>query len=257
MPKLQAGCTLTAQDGMVVKTARTLAAGRRGPELDARVHPRQPSARLPCLRQGRRVPAAGPDVPLRARHHAHDVPEAHLREADPDLAADRARPRALHPLLPLHALQRASPRTAARRDQPRRAVGDRHVRGRAVHRPLLRQRDRALPGRRAHLDAVPLRGAAVGDPERADRLRALPGRLQHAATTREGKVKRILSRNHPEIDEGWLCDKGRFAYAHLGARDRITSPLRKAGPRRFEELLVGRRARRAPRSCCARGGRRR
>ena len=33
------------------------------------------------------------------------------------------------------------------------------------------------------------------------------------ATTREGKVKRILSRNHPEVDEGWLCDKGRFAFA--------------------------------------------
>ena len=44
---------------------------------------------------------------------------------------------------------------------------------------VLRQRDRALPGRRADLDAVPLRGAPVGDPERPDRLRPLPGRLQH------------------------------------------------------------------------------
>src|SRR5256712_9548806 len=35
-----------------------------------------------------------------------------------------------------------------------------------------------------------------------------------SATTREGKVKRILSRNHPEVDEGWLCDKGRFAFPH-------------------------------------------
>jgi NADH dehydrogenase/NADH:ubiquinone oxidoreductase subunit G len=57
-----------------------------------------------------------------------------------------------------------------------------------------------------------------------------------SATTREGKVKRILSRNHPEVDEGWLCDKGRFAYSHLGARDRITAPLVKAGPRRFEQV---------------------
>jgi NADH dehydrogenase/NADH:ubiquinone oxidoreductase subunit G len=56
------------------------------------------------------------------------------------------------------------------------------------------------------------------------------------ATTREGRVKRVLSRNHPEVDEGWLCDKGRFAFDHLHARDRITTPLRKAGPRRFEEL---------------------
>jgi len=57
-----------------------------------------------------------------------------------------------------------------------------------------------------------------------------------SATTREGKVKRVLSRNHPEVDEGWLCDKGRFAYSHLRARDRITAPLVKAGPRRFEEV---------------------
>src|SRR5881392_4472639 len=53
------------------------------------------------------------------------------------------------------------------------------------------------------------------------------------ATTREGKVKRILSRNHPEVDEGWLCDKGRFAYSHLYARDRIRDPLRKSGSRRL------------------------
>jgi NADH dehydrogenase/NADH:ubiquinone oxidoreductase subunit G len=48
-----------------------------------------------------------------------------------------------------------------------------------------------------------------------------------SATVREGKVKRILSRNHPEIDEGWLCDKGRFVYSHLRAGDRIEDPLRK------------------------------
>jgi NADH dehydrogenase/NADH:ubiquinone oxidoreductase subunit G len=57
-----------------------------------------------------------------------------------------------------------------------------------------------------------------------------------SATTREGKVKRVLSRNHPEVDEGWLCDKGRFAFSHLQAPDRIEDPLRKTGPRRFEAL---------------------
>src|SRR6202008_4629447 len=48
-----------------------------------------------------------------------------------------------------------------------------------------------------------------------------------SATTREGKVKRILSRNHPEIDQGWLCDKGRFAFPHLYSDDRIEDPLRR------------------------------
>src|SRR4029434_6800266 len=47
-----------------------------------------------------------------------------------------------------------------------------------------------------------------------------------AATTREGKVKRILSRNHPEIDDGWLCDKGRFAFSHVYASDRLTDVCR-------------------------------
>ena len=56
-----------------------------------------------------------------------------------------------------------------------------------------------------------------------------------SVTIREGKVKRILSRNHPEIDRGWLCDKGRFTYPHLRAEDRVTSPLRR-GPKGLEEI---------------------
>ena len=48
-----------------------------------------------------------------------------------------------------------------------------------------------------------------------------------SVTIREGKAKRVLSRNHPEVDQGWLCDKGRFSYGHLQARDRITTPLRR------------------------------
>ena len=53
------------------------------------------------------------------------------------------------------------------------------------------------------------------------------------ATTREGKVARILCRNHPEIDEGWLCDKGRFAYDHLHAGDRIRRADRPRAPARL------------------------
>src|SRR6476659_992624 len=53
---------------------------------------------------------------------------------------------------------------------------------------------------------------------------------------REGKVRRILSRNHPEVDEGWICDKGRFAFAHLYAEDRIVDPLRRVRGRGLEEV---------------------
>ncbi len=56
------------------------------------------------------------------------------------------------------------------------------------------------------------------------------------ATTREGNVARVLSRNHPEIHEGWLCDKGRFAYDHLRAEDRIRTPLLRVRRRGFQEV---------------------
>ena len=49
-------------------------------------------------------------------------------------------------------------------------------------------------------------------------------------------MKRIISRNHPEVDEGWLCDKGRFAYPHLYADDRIVDPLAREHRRGFTVL---------------------
>ena len=60
-----------------------------------------------------------------------------------------------------------------------------------VPRALLRERDRALPGRRADLDAVPLPGAARGRSRTCRPSAALcPAGCNIRATTREGKVKR-------------------------------------------------------------------
>jgi len=55
-------------------------------------------------------------------------------------------------------------------------------------------------------------------------------------TVREAKAKRVLSRNHPEVDEGWICDKGRFAFGHLYADDRILQPIKRVRRRGFEEV---------------------
>ena len=57
MPKLQTSCSTVCTDGMVVSDARSR--DDDGARRRARVPARQPSARLPGLRQGRRVPAAG------------------------------------------------------------------------------------------------------------------------------------------------------------------------------------------------------
>ena len=50
-------------------------------------------------------------------------------------------------------------------------------------------------------------------------------------TVREGGVRRVLSRNHPEVDEGWLCDRGRFTHGHLRAGDRYLQGLVRGAPR--------------------------
>ena len=57
-------------------------------------------------------------------------------------------------------------------------------------------------------------------------------------TVREGKAQRVLSRNHPEVDDGWLCDKGRFAFGHLRAGDRIREPLLRVRRRGFDQVTI-------------------
>ncbi|GAB3911081.1 NADH-quinone oxidoreductase subunit G [Kibdelosporangium lantanae] len=42
---------------------------------------------------------------------------------------------------------------------------------------------------------------------------------------RRGKVMRKLAGNDPEVNEEWICDKGRFAFRYIGAPDRILRPL--------------------------------
>ncbi|WP_267244998.1 NADH-quinone oxidoreductase subunit G [Streptomyces sp. PR69] len=42
---------------------------------------------------------------------------------------------------------------------------------------------------------------------------------------RRGKVMRRLAADDPEVNEEWLCDKGRFAFRYAQQRDRLTGPL--------------------------------
>ena len=37
------------------------------------------------------------------------------------------------------------------------------------------------------------------------------------------KVLRVLARDNEEVDDGWLCDKGRFGYQAIHSPERITS----------------------------------
>ncbi|MFD8550255.1 NADH-quinone oxidoreductase subunit G, partial [Streptomyces fradiae] len=42
---------------------------------------------------------------------------------------------------------------------------------------------------------------------------------------RRGKVMRRLAAEDPEVNEEWLCDKGRFAFRYAQTRDRLATPL--------------------------------
>ena len=218
--KLQAGCTLTVQEGMVVRTAATSVTAADGQEATLEFilvnHP------LDCP-----VCDKGGECPLQDLTFRYGPGKT--RMTFPKLTFDKP-----IPVSPLIALDRercilcyrctrfseevSEDGLLVARNRGARVVID--LRGRAVPLAVLGQRHRALPGRRADLDALSLRGPPVGHPERA---RCAPAARSAATYPRRSarKVKRS-SRNHPEIDRGWLCDKGRFTYPHLRARDRIT-----------------------------------
>jgi NADH-quinone oxidoreductase subunit G len=55
-----------------------------------------------------------------------------------------------------------------------------------------------------------------------------PAQCNVTLTVRDERVLRVLARDNPEVDDGWLCDRGRFAYPAL-AEGRITEPLIRDG----------------------------
>ena len=230
MPKLQTSCSTPVKDGMVVHTQTDRV--RHAAERGRRVPARQPSARLPGLRQGRRVPAAGHHLRLGPRPLAVHRAQAPLPEAARAQPADRDRPRALHPLLPLRALLAGDRRgLSADLRRARRAHVRLHLRRPSVRRAVQRQHHRAVPGRRADLPALPVPRAAVGHRGRRRDLHAVPVAVQRQlhGPRREGPARARARPGHPAVDDGWLCDKGRFAYQAIHVDERITAPLVRDG----------------------------
>jgi NADH-quinone oxidoreductase subunit G len=56
-----------------------------------------------------------------------------------------------------------------------------------------------------------------------------PSQCNVELTVRDDRVMRVLGRDHDEVDDGWLCDKGRFAYQSTHVDERITQPLVREG----------------------------
>ena len=218
-----------------------------GPERGGRVPARQPPARLPGLRQGRRVPAPGRRDGLGPGQEPLHRPQAPLPEAARALAAGRDRPRALHPLLPLRPLQpggrrgRAAPAARARRQDLRR-----HLRRAPLHRAVPRQHHRALPGRRADLLHLPLPRPALGHRGRGLGLHALPEPVQRQVhrprrARRCGSWPATTSRSTTAGSATRAASASRCSTRRSGSRSRWSAPAtaasaRSPGRRRVEAV---------------------
>ena len=166
MPKLQTSCSTPVAEGMVVSTAH---AGRgRSARQRVRVPADQPPARLPRLRQGRRVPAAGFLLLVRPQREPHGVLAPGVRwrgrarrrrlRADAD-----AEPQPLHPLHAVRAVHARGRR--GRADQHRRSrlrQRDRHLPGRGRALIAFRQPDGRVPGRRNYDPRLSVQVASLG-----------------------------------------------------------------------------------------------
>jgi NADH-quinone oxidoreductase subunit G len=236
IPKVQAGCTLTAQDGMVVRTAATSPKAAEGQESTLEFilvnHP------LDCP-----VCDKGGECPLQDLTFRYGPGDTRMtftkRTFDKPI-----------PVSPLIALDRERCILCYRCTRFSEDVAE---------DGLLIARNRGARSEIATFEDEPYRSPFSGNvvelcpvgalTSTLYRFEARPWDIQNvptvctacpvgcnvSATIREGRVKRILSRNHPEIDRGWLCDKGRFTYPHLRADDRITTPLRR-GPKGLAEI---------------------
>ncbi len=56
-----------------------------------------------------------------------------------------------------------------------------------------------------------------------------PAQCNVEFTVRDERVLRVVARDHPQVDDGWLCDKGRFAYQSIHSDERIVRPLVRDG----------------------------
>jgi NADH-quinone oxidoreductase subunit G len=226
LPKLQAGCTLTAQEGMVVRTAATsrrAADGQLGTlEFILVNHP------LDCP-----VCDKGGECPLQDLTFRYGPGSTRMRF--PKMTFDKPIP--VSPLIALDRERCILCYRCTRFSSDVAEDGQLIARNRGAHSEIATFGEDPY---RAPFSGNVIELCPVGALTSTQyRFEARPWEITDVptvcglcpvgcnirATTREGAVKRVQSRNHPEVDAGWICDKGRFTFPHLRAGDRVTEPL--------------------------------
>ena len=167
-PALQPACMIQVAPDMKVDTESAATKKAQDGVLEFLLinHPLD----CPVCDKGGECPLQDQTLRVRPGRVALRRGEAALREADPDQRPRLPRPRALHPLRPLHPLrQRGGRRPADPLHQPRQPDRGQHLPRPPVRVVLQRQHRADLPGRRPAGRAVPLQGPARGTSTRSSR----------------------------------------------------------------------------------------
>ncbi len=65
-----------------------------------------------------------------------------------------------------------------------------------------------------------------------------PSQCNVSFTVRDEKVKRVIARDNHDVDDGWLCDKGRYGFEMFDAPERVTEPRLKGGTKVSYEAAI-------------------
>jgi len=64
-----------------------------------------------------------------------------------------------------------------------------------------------------------------------------PSQCNVSFTVRDEKVKRVLTRDNAEVDDGWICDRGRYGFEMFAAAERVAAPRLKAGEASWAQAI--------------------
>ncbi len=65
-----------------------------------------------------------------------------------------------------------------------------------------------------------------------------PSQCNVSFTVRDEQVKRVIARDNPDVDDGWLCDRGRYGFEMFAAEERVTGPRLRGGPTTWDEAIA-------------------
>jgi NADH-quinone oxidoreductase subunit G len=65
-----------------------------------------------------------------------------------------------------------------------------------------------------------------------------PSQCNLSFTVRDEQVKRAIARDNPDVDDGWLCDRGRYGFEMFAAEERVTGPRLRGGPTSWDEAIA-------------------